>query len=386
MNPPPFVQPRTRRRKPSETNSSAISSSSGINNQKSRESKSNFYKSSTYEILLSAQNSFMKSSGFGITDVSEKLCQTLLNSDQTIPMPSLFNDAIFKQTCQKIQDRNEARVIQDIARLIIPSAETFATYGATHLNCLIESVNEAWKMSIPLHGPPRPQPDYSVGFARSAFTEDEIKKLTPYTGNLGDDVPNYFMGRFQMYFPFLTGEVKCGSEATMIADRQNIHSMTLAVRGIVELFKLVQREKQLHREILAFSISHDHEQVKIYGHYPIIDDGQRTQFYRHQIRAFHFTDLNGKDKWSAYKFVKNVYDIWMPMHLERIRSVINDIPSHLNVDVVDSRCQSQDLGSENLMDADAQSLMGSEHDSRDTWTSREMEGMSQGSKKRGRME
>jgi hypothetical protein len=40
--------------------------------------------------------------------------------------------------------------------------------------------------------------------------------------------------------------------------------MTLAVRGVVELFRLVKREKELHREILAFSISHDHRTVRIY--------------------------------------------------------------------------------------------------------------------------
>jgi hypothetical protein len=60
------------------------------------------------------------------------------------------------------------------------------------------------------------------------------------------------MATWQMYFPFLTCEVKCGA-----AGRQNAHSMTLAVRGVVELFRLVGREKELHREILAFSISHD---------------------------------------------------------------------------------------------------------------------------------
>ncbi|PQE24641.1 reverse transcriptase protein [Rutstroemia sp. NJR-2017a WRK4] len=55
-----------------------------------------------------------------------------------------------------------------------------------------------------------------------------------------------------MYFPFLTCEVKCSAGALDVADRQNAHTMTLAVRGIVELFRLVKREKDLHREILAF--------------------------------------------------------------------------------------------------------------------------------------
>jgi hypothetical protein len=95
-----------------------------------------------------------------------------------------------------------------------------------------------------------------------------------------------------VYFPFLTCEVKCGAAALDVADRQNAHSMTLAVRGVVELFRLAKREKELHQEILAFSISHDHRTVRIYGDYPIID-GNKTTFYRHPIHTFDFTALMG---------------------------------------------------------------------------------------------
>jgi hypothetical protein len=66
-----------------------------------------------------------------------------------------------------------------------------------------------------------------------------------------------------MWFPFLMCEVKCGAEALDIADRQNAHSATLAVRGVVELYRAVKQEKELHREILAFSISHDNITVRI---------------------------------------------------------------------------------------------------------------------------
>jgi hypothetical protein len=106
--------------------------------------------------------------------------------------------------------------------------------------------------------------------------------------------------------------------------------MTMAVRGIVDLFRLVKREKELHGEILAFLISHNHRTVRIYGHYPIID-GNNTTFYRHPIRTFDFTELHGKEKWTAYKFTKNVYDILMPTHLKRIRLVIDDLPLDFKV-------------------------------------------------------
>lgn len=108
--------------------------------------------------------------------------------------------------------------------------------------------------------------------------------------------------------------------------------MTVAVRGTVELFRLMKREKELHREILAFSLSHDHETVRIYGHYPVID-GDKTAFYRHRIKKFNITSEEGKDKWTSYQFTKNVYDIWMPAHLKRICSVMDVLPFDINFEV-----------------------------------------------------
>jgi hypothetical protein len=138
--------------------------------------------------------------------------------------------------------------------------------------------------------------------------DDQLKKLKPFIGEVLDTFTSYFIATWQMYFPFLTCEVKCGAIALDDADRQNAHSMTLIVRGVVELFRIIKREKELHREILAFSVSHDHRTVRIYSHYPILD-GEKTTFYRHAIHIFDVTALDGKEKWTVYKFTKNIYDI-----------------------------------------------------------------------------
>lgn len=309
--------------------SEAGSGSTTPSDQKQREIKSSPYKDPRYKTLLATKGSFMDESDLGITGKSKVDYQTLLSAEQQVPNGSLFRDDRFKSTCRNIQDRNETRVIRDISLLIVPSAETLAIYGATTLQCLIESTNEGWNNSIPVTKT-RPQPDYSVGFRREAFTEEQLKRLEPFVGDLTDT--SLFMATYYMYFPFLTCEVKCGAAALDIADRQNAHSMTMAVRGVVELFRLMNREKELHREILAFSISHDHRTVRIYGHYPVID-GEKTTFYRHPIKEFSFTSEEGKDKWKSYQFTKNVYDIWMPTHLKRICSVIDKLPSDLNFEV-----------------------------------------------------
>jgi hypothetical protein len=98
-----------------------------------------------------------------------------------------------------------------------------------------------------------------------------------------------------MYFLSLTCEVKYGTAALDTTDRQNAHSVTLAVKGHVELFKFLNHQKELHREIPALSISQDHQTIRIYGHYPITV-GNKTIFYRHPIREFSFTELDSKEK------------------------------------------------------------------------------------------
>lgn len=119
-------------------------------------------------------------------------------------------------------------------------------------------------------------------------------------------------------------EAKSGIGELDVANKQNAHSMTMAVQDIVELFKLVHCEEELHRKILVFSISHDDKTIRIYGHYPIIN-GDKTIFYCHLIKNFDFTSKRGKEKWTVYKFMKNVYFEFMPKLHKLICSAIDQI-------------------------------------------------------------
>ncbi|OAX80101.1 hypothetical protein ACJ72_05570 [Emergomyces africanus] len=330
------------------SNSSLNTTSNISSDQKSRDAKSSKYKSPAYEQILATKGSFMRKSELDITAASKLVCETLLGSYQSHPENSLFQDDLFDEACQKLQGKNESRVAQDIARLIVPSAETLTTYGAKNLRHLVETVNESWRSSICFYGP-LPQPDYAVGFGRTSFTDDQLKKLEPFTGEITDSCNSYFMATFFMYFPFLTCEVKCGAAALDIADRQNAHSMTIAARAVVELFKLVKREEEVNREILGFSISHDHRTVRLYGHYAVIKD-DNTTYYRHPIHTFDFTALDGKEKWTAYNLTKNIYEKWMPDHLKRICSAIEEIPSGIDFDISHPELQYSQSNAESFAD------------------------------------
>ena len=307
---------------------SSLATSVTPSDQRPREEKSTPYCQANYPFLLEIHgNSYMDDSELGITDASKSLCQDLLQKECAVPRDTVFRDDAFHTACRNLRDRNEARVVQDIARLIVPSPEALAALGDKDLEILIESVNEGWNNSVPVTSV-RPQPDFSVGFRQSMFSEDQLKKVQPLLGDFSS--LSFLRATWYMYFPFLTSEVKCGLPGIDVADRQNAHSMTLAVRGIVGLFRLAKRENELNGEILTFSISHDHRMVRLYGHYPEID-GSKTKIYRHLIHTFDITLLDGKERWTAYKFTIAVYKYSFNL-LKRIHSVIDGLPSDFTLD------------------------------------------------------
>jgi hypothetical protein len=194
------------------------------------------YAKPSYAAALKIRGSFMDESELGITDKSKRPCQTLLKKKQTTD--ALFRDDPFTKTFGNVLSRNEAGITRGITPLLVPSAETLAIYGGAHLKNLIESNNQAWNFSIPGYGP-RPQPDYSAGFDRSAFTDEQYKCLHPFIGEF-DAISSHYMGKCRST-SFLMCESKASPSILEKADRQNAHSMTIAVGVVVGLFRLVNR-------------------------------------------------------------------------------------------------------------------------------------------------
>ena len=266
--------------------------------------------------------------GSQINSTTESLCRSLLTGEQSVPRQSLFDDDIFLKTCNKIRSENEQRVVVDIMRLIVPSAENLASY-APELEVLKEKLNKQWIKCIPLLNQ-RPQPDYSVGFRESAFTDDQLYRLDPFIGKDSDGCS--VMSKVHVFFPFLSCEVKCGVHGLLVADRQNLHCAGVSVKGVFELFRRVGQEQTLYGEVLAFSVSHTNEHVRICGFYPLLE-GEKVVVYRHIIGDFGIMHLGGEQKWTAYKFTKNLYYKFVPIHLKRLRDAIDKLPAQYNFDV-----------------------------------------------------
>lgn len=103
-----------------------------------------------------------------------------------------------------------------------------------------------------------------------------------------------------------------GEAALSIADRQNTHSASMAVNAIFQLFRTVSRQKELDKEILAFSVSHNYTVVKIYSHFPLVhSDNNRPSSYRRNIHSRNIWDEDDEDRWSSCNIIRKTYDEWI---------------------------------------------------------------------------
>lgn len=252
-------------------------------------------------------------------DKDRELCQKLLTTSQTVPRDTLFDEECFEAFHSRLRGRSKARIYTDLHPLVMPSIEKFYICGRKEFEGLIEGHNDPWLKSIPFHGP-LPQPDHTIGFSWSNFSEQRRRKLY-----IGSTEKSYYAARDDIYFPFLTGEVKSGRQGLEFADRPNSHSMTIVLRGIVDLFCRLDRSADVHRRVLGFSISHDDNRAHIYAHYPEIN-GDNTTYWRETLRDISFENDRGKERWTCYQFTLNVCELFALPLLKRLQALIDELP------------------------------------------------------------
>lgn len=258
-----------------------------------------------------------------ISEESKKMSLNLQQITRQIIEPTIFSTKIIRKVLNFYRNRNEAIVNRDVTPLIIPSVTSLYFGGDSSLEHVIDEVNATWYDQCVLEGP-RPRPDLAIGLFSSAFTEEEIDKLKRYTS-----VDNWTQVTMHMFFPFLMCEVKCGREGLDIADRQNMHSCSVALRALLRIEQEADKYRQekkmnsLDRQALVFSISHDQEDARLYGHYAIVQEG-KWAYYRYRIRKFDLTDNNSL--LVIHNFVRNILKSYLPRHIRRLKDALAAFP------------------------------------------------------------
>ncbi|KAE8383457.1 hypothetical protein BDV26DRAFT_287645 [Aspergillus bertholletiae] len=283
----------------------------------SRDGRSIAYNATNYETILETKNCYMRSSATGPAEEDIELCKQLLQREVQVPEGTLFQSEYLQRFHDTLRGRSKMRLLVDLHPMLMPAAENQYIRGRQALKNVIDGYNDSWIKTEPIYGP-KPQPDHTRGLRWSAFNESQRQKL-----GVQPQEKSLYIARDEIYFPYLTGEVKSGRQALDIADRQNMHSACVAIRGLVHLSRLAGCVEVLHRRILAFSISHDVELVRIYGYYPEIE-GDKTSYYRYDVGQLLI--WTGSDPWACYRFVHNVDDLFLPSHTARVMDMLARIP------------------------------------------------------------
>ena len=308
---------------------------------------------------LAENGVFMKTSA--LTQRSSKeLCKSYLQGDRVPKWWPSYPPEKIPAILDRIDGLNEGRIQRDIMPLVVPSAENLFYCDEPIEDWIGDDVHTEWTRSATM-GSTRPKPDYTAGLLRKAFTKDENDKLRNYASPLRP-----FLFTAELSFPFLICEAKSGEEGLNKAHRQNIHSASIAVRAIIELYREAFRESdpnrvsKLYGQILVFTISHNHNMVHLHGHYAVISEDfpGKLEFYRYEIALFSLTLDEGRDRFRTYNFVQNVYEKFAPEHRKRIKDAVAHLKtpgertgisfsaSSLALEESDSQANSQDTTQE----------------------------------------
>lgn len=89
------------------------------------------------------------------------------------------------------------------------------------------------------------------------------------------------------------------------------------------------------RKILAFSVSHDWKMVQIYGHFARIS-GPKTTYHRQLISVYDMRAVSSKERWTSFDFITSLYQHWVPEHLRRLCSKIDQLPENARTETSQS--------------------------------------------------
>lgn len=257
---------------------------------------------------------------------SVQACEMFLEVTRRIIEPSVFPQDQLRKVINTLGGRNEAIIHRDVTPMLIPSIKSLFLGGEEYLEHVVDEINADWYGQCIIEGP-HMRPDLAIGLSSAIFTDQEVKKLDMYKS-----AHNWTLVTDNMCFPFLMCEVKAsGKEDIVVADRQNMHSCSVAVRAILRLqqeadkYRPKPKTKDLDGKILVFSISHNGSKVELYGHFGIMN-GTDWKYYRHQIHTTFDIRKSQEHLLKLHNFVKNVLKEHLQEHVERLKDAISVLP------------------------------------------------------------
>jgi len=194
---------------------------------------------------------------------SQEICKKVLETGDIEPENWIFKGCQFLEFLNILQEMDEITWRYELLPWLVPSTTFLGALGNEGFQVLRTSINEQWSCSLSPLTIRLPQPAYAVGFQVEAFTLEQLRSIGITTERPVPRSP--FTATEDMIFPFLT------ADAGWDHYRQEPDSAARAVGGIIELFSLVNRQKDLNGEILAFTVSYSTSSTSIMGYYPVLN-------------------------------------------------------------------------------------------------------------------
>ncbi|KAK5401675.1 hypothetical protein LTR06_011039 [Exophiala xenobiotica] len=301
----------------------------------SADARSNFYSSPAFPTLLEQHGIYMDDSASGLDKDELEFCQKLLSTGAPHPPDSMLDEAVFLSFSKLTHNKSEQWLVKNMHSHLFPAPELLALRGHDEFKGLglIEGCDDIWLRAIfPSYGK-CPQPDSTIAFKWENFSREELRKLGITIG-----LPSKYMARDDMFFPFITREAKCDKQPLEVADRQNVYSMSVALEGVIDLFRRVDRLEELNGKALGLSMSYDNDTVRMYAHHVVTNaqelNGQSRQQLPKMSTMKYWTSIGqvilsndgGKDRWKPYDFFYNACLKFSRRHLTRIKEAIALLP------------------------------------------------------------
>lgn len=255
-------------------------SNSNLSHSESHSTQSAKYAGPDFPQLMRYEGSCMYEDKEGLSREGITFCKQLFERYQPVPSGTIFDNDVFDIACKKLMFANAARVLKDITPLVVPGIENHATMSkGTQYDMARECVKLRWDECMPV-AELRPVPNYAACLDSKMFEE----KTHSTSGR--NWTPSLHSGiAAGLCFPFLTCEVKRAQVGLAVANNQNQCSMVVACRAVVELYRATDRVcktnslHRLHRQVLAFSVSHNERNVAIFAHYAVITTVENRTTY-----------------------------------------------------------------------------------------------------------
>lgn len=259
-----------------------------------------------------------------VSNQSKTLCISLQEIKLKSITPTIFPKEDIRKVLENCQFRNKAFINREVTQFLVPPIMSLYFGGADYLEHVLDEVNTNWNGRCTSTGT-QICPDLAIGFGSSAFTLVEIDKLNYYAAT-----NNWTRFTEIMYFPFLMCEVRCGDQNLDTAENQNMHSSSVAIRALLRIeqeadkYRLEKRMARLNGRILVFSISHNHREARLYGHYALIHDEQWT-YHRYCVNIF-FILTNRDDILVMHNFVQNLFRMYQPELAQQLKDALAALP------------------------------------------------------------